>query len=358
MAEDDDEASKTEDPTGKKLGDAREKGNVPQSQEAKTWFALLGGLVVVSGFLPAAVRDLSRALVGYLERAGTTPLDAAKAGGILADSVLKALLTVALPLAVLSFIGISGTLLQTGWLVAWERVKPNIAKLNPLPNLQRMFSAQNAIELGKSLIKFLIVAVIVYIVGRPLIDGIEHYAGLALEQVLRESQDFAVKLYTGVTVVMMIIAGLDFLWQRYSFTKKMRMTKQEVKDEFKQQEGDPVVKGRIKSLRFQKARQRMMANVPKADVVVTNPTHYAIALKYDPASMAAPMMLAKGTDHLAKKIREIAEQHDIPLVSNPPLARALYATVEVDQEIPPEHYKAMAEIISFVFKLKRRTVPN
>lgn len=354
MAEDDDDASKTEDPTGKKLSDAREKGNVPMSQEAKNWLMLLGGLVVVSLVAPASIRRLSDALVGFFERAGTERLDQGMIGLILADTVLTALLAILLPVIIMAAAGVLGTILQIGWLVTAEKMKPDFTKLNPLPAFMRLFSMQNSLELVKGFVKMGVVGVVCAIVLMPVITSVEHYAGMPMDLLLAETQYLVVKLFLWVTIIMLFVAMADFFYQRFEYTKKMRMTKHDVKEEFKQQEGDPVVKGRLRQLRFDKARRRMMQAVPRADVVVTNPTHFAVALKYDQSAMAAPVVLAKGADAVAAKIREIAREHNIPLVENPPLARALYAAVEIDQEIPPEHYKAMAEVISYVFKLKNR----
>jgi flagellar biosynthetic protein FlhB len=188
--------------------------------------------------------------------------------------------------------------------------------------------------------------------------SVEHYAGMPMELLLNEIQYLVVKLFLWVTIIMFFLAGGDFVYQRYQYAQKMKMSKHDQKEEYKQQEGDPIVKGRLRQLRFDKARKRMMQAVPRADVVVTNPTHFAVALKYDQSAMSAPVVLAKGADAVAAKIREIAKENDIPLVENPPLARALYASVEIDQEIPPEHYKAMAEVISYVFKLKNRLGRN
>ncbi|WP_158047123.1 flagellar biosynthesis protein FlhB [Skermanella pratensis] len=354
MAEDDDDASKTEDPTGKKLSDAREKGNVPMSQEAKNWLMLLGGLVVVSLVAPASIRRLSDALVGFFERAGTERLDQGMIGLILADTVLTALLAILLPVIIMAAAGVLGTILQIGWLVTAEKMKPDLTKLNPLPAFMRLFSMQNSLEMVKGFVKMAVVGVVCAIVLRPVIASVEHYVGMPMDLLLAETQYLVVKLFLWVTIIMLFVAMADFFYQRFEYTKKMRMTKQDVKEEFKQQEGDPIVKARLRQMRFDKARRRMMQAVPRADVVVTNPTHFAVALKYDQSAMAAPVVLAKGADAVAAKIREIAREHDIPLVENPPLARALYAAVEIDQEIPPEHYKAMAEVISYVFKLKNR----
>jgi flagellar biosynthetic protein FlhB len=193
---------------------------------------------------------------------------------------------------------------------------------------------------------------VIWFVLKPMVYGIEHYAGLPMAQVMAEAQDLTVRMLIRVTGVLTLIAGADYLYQRFSYFKSLRMTKQEVKEEFKQSEGDPTIKGKQRQIRFQRARRRIAAMVPKADVVVTNPTHFAVAMQYDPKAMQAPKVVAKGADVLAHRIREIAREHDIPIVENPPLARALYAAVEEDQEIPSEHYRAVAEVISYVFKLK------
>jgi flagellar biosynthesis protein FlhB len=358
MAEDDDDASKTEDASGKKLGDAREKGDVPMSQEVKTWLMVLGSLIVVSMVAPSSIKRLSNGLVGYLEHAGTAPVDQGAIGGILRDTVLAAFLAILLPVIIMAAAGVLGTILQIGWLVTTEKMRPDIAKLNPLPNLMRLFTMQNALELVKGSVKMSVVAIVCYIILRPMMISIEHYAGMPMDLLLSEIQYLVVKLFLWVTIIIFFLAGGDFFYQRFQYAKKMKMSKHDQKEEYKQQEGDPIVKGRLRQMRFEKARQRMMQAVPRADVVVTNPTHFAVALKYDQSAMSAPVVLAKGADAVAAKIREIANENDIPIVENPPLARALFASVEIDQEIPPEHYKAMAEVISYVFKLKNRMGRN
>jgi len=185
-------------------------------------------------------------------------------------------------------------------------------------------------------------------------DMVLDMPSMEVQDVLAMVRLEAVKVVIAVLSVMTIVTLIDVLYQRYQHLKEMRMTKQQVKDEHKQSEGDPMIKGRLRQIRAERARKRMMAAVPEADVVITNPTHFAVALKYDQATMAAPKLLAKGVDNLAFKIREVAEENDIPIVENPPVARALHAAVDIDQEIPPEHYKAVAEIIGYVMNLKRR----
>jgi flagellar biosynthetic protein FlhB len=358
MAEDEDDASKTEDASGKKLSDAREKGDVPMSQEVKIWLMLLASLVVVSMIAPSSIRRLSDGLVGYLEHAGTVPVDQGAIGGILRDTALTAFLAILLPVLIMAAAGVLGTILQIGWLVTAEKMKPDIAKLNPLPTFMRLFSMQNGLELVKGFVKMAVIGAVCYIILKPMMISVEHYAGMPMELLLSEIQYLVVRLFLWVTIIMFLLAGGDLFYQRFKYAEKMKMSKHDQKEEFKQQEGDPIVKGRLRQMRFDKARQRMMQAVPRADVVVTNPTHFAVALKYDQSAMAAPVVLAKGADAVAAKIREIAKENDIPIVENPPLARALFASVEIDQEIPPEHYKAMAEVISYVFKLKNRLGRN
>jgi flagellar biosynthetic protein FlhB len=191
---------------------------------------------------------------------------------------------------------------------------------------------------------------------KPMVQGFEHFIGMDFIDILNEVHRVMMKMMVGIIIVVLIITIADYAYNHFNFYKQQRMTKKEVKDEHKQSEGDPLIKGKIRGLRMQRARQRMMAAVPKADVVVTNPTHFAVAMKYDPGSSRAPVVVAKGVDFLAANIRKIAEEHKIPIVQNPPLARALYDTVDIDREIPAEYYRAVAEVITFVFKLKGRSL--
>ena len=190
----------------------------------------------------------------------------------------------------------------------------------------------------------------------PLIKTLPFYAGHDLVETLIFTHGKAVHLIIILMLIVTIIAVTDLVYQRMTYIQSLRMTKQEVKDEYKQMEGDPMIKSRLRGIRLEKARKRMMAQVPKADVIITNPTHYAVALQYDNTKMAAPVVLAKGVDRVAQRIREVAEEHAVPLVSNPPLARALYDTVDIDEAISPQHYRAVAEVISYVYKIKKKLV--
>ncbi len=351
MAEDDD--SKTEQPTGKKLGDARKEGEVAQSQELKTAAILVGITVVVWLIAPFVMSRLKVYLARLLEQSYAIRIgDEASMTRVIRDLAANVGLLMAIPLAFLLAVGLISAIGQTGWVVVPKKVLPDLQKLNPINGFSRMFSLHSALELGKSAAKLIVVGALLYMVVHPRIAELALLPTMDMSAILDYLQHLLLRLLFAVVLLQITIGIGDWFYQRYAFMKKLRMTKQEVKDEHKQTEGDPMVKSRIRSLRMARARQRMMAAVPKADVVVTNPTHYACALKYDADTMNAPALVAKGKNLVALRIREIAEQNDVPVVENPPLARALFATVELDREVPPEHYKAVAEVISYVFRLK------
>ncbi|HYG88717.1 MAG TPA: flagellar biosynthesis protein FlhB [Azospirillum sp.] len=357
MSEDADDASKTEEPTQKKLEEAHKKGNFAISREIHNWLAVAAALVILMAVLPGTTAGLQQRLSFYVEHIHELPMDRANVGMILVRVLLDILWALWLPVLMLCAAGVLGSVAQTGWNVSWELIVPKFEKLNPLTGFTRLFgSVRQLIELAKGIAKLAVVGGVAYLALKPMIVSVEHFTGADVMLLLSEMKELIYRLFVGVLAVLTLIAGGDLLWQRHDYNKKMRMTRQEVKDEHKQQEGDPMIKARVRQLRYERARKRMMANVPNADVVVTNPTHYAVALKYDPASVGAPVVLAKGVDQIALKIREIAEGNDVPVVENPPLARALYASVELDEEIPSEHYRAVAELITYVFKLKGRPV--
>ncbi len=357
MAEDTDDASKTEEPTQKKLEDAHKKGNFAISREIHNWLMLAAVVVLLVAVLPGTMAGLQQRLGFYIENIDRLAMDRASVGMILLKVMLDILWVLWLPVLLLCAAGVLGSIGQTGWNVSWDKIVPKLEKISPLAGFKRVFGSVNQlVELLKGLAKILVVGGVAYLALKPMVLSVEHFTGIDVMALLAEMQELTYRLFVGVLAVLTLIAGGDLMWQRHSYSKRMRMTRQEVKDEYKQQEGDPMIKARVRQLRMERARKRMMAAVPQADVVVTNPTHYAVALKYDPESMGAPTVLAKGVDQIALKIREIATGKDIPIVENPPLARALYATVDVDEEIPSEHYRAVAELITYVFKLKGRPV--
>ena len=348
--ENQDDAQKTEEPTPKKLEESRKKGQVALSREVNNWIMLLAATIIVALLIPTVFSKLFINLRTYLERAAELP---AVPGGftvLLADNLWNIMGIIMLPFLVLMLAAFIGPFAQVGPLFAPESIKPDISKISFKKGFERLFSARSLVEFAKGVLKLGAIGAVGTILVIPYFSGIEHTIGLPMPELLGEIKSLVLRMMAGILIVLLIIAVIDLLFQRYEHYKKMRMTKQEVKDEYRQTEGDPHVKGKLKQLRAEKARQRMMQAVPEADVIITNPTHYSIALKYDAASGGAPVVIAKGMDNVAMRIREVAKEHNITLYPDPPLARTLYATVELDEPIPTELYKAVAEVISFVFK--------
>jgi flagellar biosynthetic protein FlhB len=358
MSDSEDDGSKTEQPSEKRLGDARGKGNVWHSREFNLWFQLFAVTIMMLALIPKTVRDIGTSLRPFVERPESFPFDAGNVGQVLFDAIAASVLALIFPLAVLVATAVIPNLMQTGFLFAVESIKPSWSKISLIAGFKRLFSLNQMVELAKSVAKLVIVGGVAFWLLYPELSRIDSLVGIEVVEGTKELAEMTVLLMAGVVAVMTVLGGLDIFYQRFTYYKKMMMSKQDVKEEFKQQEGDPLIRMRLRQIRFEKARQRMMAAVPKSDVVVTNPTHYAVALEYKAESMHAPKLVAKGADLMAKRIRDLAAEHKIPIVENPPVARTLYATVEVDQEIPPEHYKIVAEIISYVFKLKRKAIPN
>jgi len=348
-----DEDSKTEQPTGKRLNEAREQGDIIMSQEIKSAASLAAITALVWWVLPAVMVKVQSYLTILISEPQTirvtTETELIDVLGGLAERMA---LLMAIPFSIMAGLGVATGYLQTGGLFTWSKLAPNFAKLNPLSGLKRIFSAHGLVEFGKNLAKLSVVVVLFYFVVRDKVRVLPLLPTMELPTILSFLHTVLIRLLLTVLCFQIVIAGADYAWQRFQYFKKLRMTRQEVRDEHKQSEGDPMIKARIRNLRVARARQRMMTAVPKADVVVTNPTHFACALKYDPETMNAPVLVAKGQDLVAFRIRELAKEHDVMIVENPPLARALYAAVEVDREVPPEHYKAVAEVISYVFRLK------
>ncbi len=352
MADAPEEQEKTEDPTQKKLDDAQRKGDVAKSQEVNSWFIMLAMTIFIIAMSEQMAYDLTMLLKGFLSNAHDIPVDN---GGlrVLFQSVgLKILLIMAFPFLLLVAAGLAGNILQTGLIFTTEQITPKLSKISPLAGLKRLFSMMAVMNFLKSLIKLVLVTVVIVVIVWPEQDAVEAVIALNPAAMLKLTHIISVKIMVGVLILFTVLAGLDFAYQRQTWWKKQKMTLKEVRDEYKQMEGDPHVKAKIRQIRMERGRKRMMANVPEASVIITNPTHYSIALKYEPG-MSAPICLAKGVDNLALKIRQVAKDSEIPLVENPPLARSLYATVEIDEEIPEEHYKAVAEVIGYVMRLRR-----
>ncbi len=350
MAEDKD--SKTEQPTGKRLSKARNEGDIPSSQEVKSVGMLTAGLIVVGLLAPGVASDLRILLSGFLARPNQIAVDPESIRSLFAGVIGEVAWIMAFPMAVFVVAAFLINVGQTGWVYTPKKMRPKLSSLNPISGFKRLFSFNSLFEAGKGILKLVVVGSLVAIFIVPTMSHPDKLVDQDIVTTLHEIHEKIVMILFLVVLIMAAVAVADLIYQRKKHKKKLMMTKHEVKDEKKQAEGDPKIKNRIRSLRLARHRQRMIANVSRASVVITNPTHFAVALKYDIDSMAAPIVVAKGVDYLAKRIREVAELNDVPILENPPLARALYATVEVDREIPQEHYKAVAEVISYVMQLK------
>lgn len=353
MSDDDhDDSSKTEDPTPKKLEEARKRGQIPVSREINNWIMILAGTLVVLAMGPGTMQDITVTLRTYLEQTASMPEMPGGMQFAVVQALMEILKILALPLIFLMFAAFIGPFVQTGPIFAPEIIKMDISKISPSKGFSRLFSMRSIVEFIKGILKLAIVSCVGFLIIKPYFGSIEHMVGLPIPEAMDETRILIMKLLIGILVVLFVIAVLDLLYQRHEHMTKMRMTKQELKDEYRQSEGDPHVKAKLRQLRQEKARARMMQAVPTADVIITNPTHYSVALKYDPDVDDAPIVVAKGVNELAMRIREVANENKIMIIPNPPLARVLFDTVEVDETVPPEHYKAVAEIISYVFRLK------
>jgi flagellar biosynthetic protein FlhB len=353
MAEDSDGASKTEEPTQRKLDQAREKGDVVKTPDLPQLAALAasGAVVFICGGWMS--RNLAEALQPFLANAGTMSVE----GGAGVQIARRALMAAApILLAVMlttAAAGAAGNLVQTGLMFSAEKLKLDFNKVSPIAGFKKLFGIDALMQWAKSIVKIAVVAWIAWLVLKPHVHDFQTMSAMDITGILPYSADIIRRLVFAVVIAMIVIAGFDWFWQRQRFQARMRMTKEEIKEDYKQSDGDPHVKARQRQLRMERARRRMMQAVPDATLVVMNPTHYAVALKYEPGETAAPLCVAKGMDAIALKIRAIAEASGVPIIEDPPLARALFASVEIDDIIPPGHYEAVAKIIGFIMNGRR-----
>lgn len=357
MAEENDQNQRTEQPSERKLEDARRRGQVARAQEVRH-AAMLGGALIVTALMLASLgAALAPMLLALLGNADSFDLSGDTPAMALASAVAGRTGLALLPaMGLLMAAALLGGLLSGRPTIAWERIKPDWTKLSPLKGFGRLFGAAGLVEFAKTLAKLTIVAGLAgWLLAGELMALEAAMLGDAAT-LLRLLGRLAVTLLLGVGAFVAVLAVLDILWQRYSFLRRMRMSRQELKDELKQSEGSPEIKARVRALRMEAARRRMMAAVPKASVVIMNPTHYAVALHYDHGVSAAPRCVAKGVDAVALRIRDTARKAGVPIVENAPLARALHAAVDIDEMVPPEHFAAVAEVIGYVLRLARRVV--
>ena len=351
MADEQDDTEKSEEPTQKRLDEALERGDVVKSQEVNTWFVLGAATLVLLSFSGEMSSGLNGMLRGFLGQAHAIPVDGRGLIVIMQKLGMGTIAAIALPFGVLMLAAVAGNIVQHRLVWSGESLKPKLSKISLGAGFKRLFSKIALMNFIKGLIKLALVGAIMSVILWPKRNQLDGLVTMDPAVVLLLTRALSLDVLGAVVALLAIIAAADYLFQYRQWYNRLKMSLQELKDEFKQTDGDPHIKARIRQLRVERSKKRMMAAVPQASVIITNPTHYAVALQYD-RGMAAPVCLAKGLDNIALKIREVAAEHNIPIVENPPLARALHATVEIDEEVPPEHYKAVAEVIGYVMRLK------
>jgi flagellar biosynthetic protein FlhB len=345
---------RTEEPTQKKLNDAIERGDVARSQEVNTWFVIAGGTLVLIAFSDTMSVDLKASLGGLIANAGDIAVTGPDLLRLAARLGVEVLGATAIPLLVLLLAAVGGSVIQHRFVWSLEPLKPKLSKISPAAGVKRLFSKQALANFCKGLAKLTLIGGVMTALLWPQRYRLDTTVAIDPVAILPLIQSLAFDVMAVVVAILAVIAAADYLFQYRQWYEKQKMSVEELKEEFKQTEGNPAIKSRIKQLRQSRSKRRMMAAVPTASVVITNPTHYAVALQYE-RGMNAPVCVAKGVDVLARRIRELASEHAIPIVENPPLARALHAAVDIDQEIPSEHYAAVAEVIGYVMKLRQAT---
>jgi flagellar biosynthetic protein FlhB len=355
VSDDQDKDSKTEAPTDKKIRDAFSEGNIPSSREVPIFASSLAFYIYLVFFLPTGAAHLANTLRDLFEQPDQWRIQSSSDLVSLAVRLFWDTSSMLLPAAILFMLfGVGSNVAQHMPQFVLKRITPHAERISPVKGWKRLFSVQGLVEFGKSLFKIIIVSIIMVIILQQ-----DYYR--SLDALFSDPQLIMTVMMTVIKKIMIVIlfatgilAAADYFWTRHHWFTMMRMTKQEVKDEFKQSQGDPIVKARIRSIGRDRARRRMMANVPRATLVITNPTHFAVALRYAHGESEAPVVVAKGQDLVALKIREVAEEHNIPIFEDPPLARSMFAQVTVDGIIPPPFYKAVAELIHRVYALRAK----
>ena len=346
---------KTEEPTAKKLEDARKEGQVAKSKEIANGLGLLALFLLLkimvgsigTSFLESFSMVYNRIPVICKLNGGTSPMGDIS---VLLRTVMLRLLIILLPVLLIGFaVAFVSDLFQVKWRPTSKPLQPKFSKLNPLNGIKKIFSAQSLVELVKSVAKILLIALVTYSYIKKKSGLLYALYDMSMKQAVNLIGETVIELGIRISAIYMIIAGADFMYQKYKFKNDMKMTKQEVKEEYKNAEGDPEIKGKIKARMREASQRRMMQAIPKADVVITNPTHYAVAIRYDTELAPAPIVVAKGSDYLAQKIKQIARENNVEIVEDKPLARMLFANVDVDKQIPPELYQAVAEILAMVY---------
>ncbi len=358
MAEDQDEASKTEEASEHKLQRAREEGHVPISHEVKSWLMLFGALMLLWALAPTVMRLTTKAIVKFIEHPEQMPVDPIGLRDLLRETAFDVFLAMLAPFGLFIVLAVVGATVQIGLMYTPKRMSLKWERINLFANAKEFITKAKIVEMLKGFAKLCAVGYAAWLVVKPRLIHVLDSTSFDIASFLDLLSRLLLMMLTAMIMIFFVVAFADYFYQKFSFLKKQRMTKQEVKDEYKQTEGDPQIKMRLRSIRQERFRKRMMSNVPNASVVITNPTHFAVALRYEPDEADVPVCVAKGQDFIALKIKEIAAENEVPIVENPPLARALFATVEIDQPIPTEHFTAVAEVIRYVYNLKGKPLPE
>jgi flagellar biosynthesis protein FlhB len=345
---------KTEAPSEKRRGEARQKGTVAKSTEINSVVVLLAGLILLKIFGPWMMKEMGACLSGFFGSVSNKEMDLTRVVTMTSSSLLL-MLRILLPVVVgILIVGVVANLMQIGFLFTVQPLIPNLSKINPVSGFGRLFSGRSLVEAVKNIFKLVIIGSVAYWTVMAEFSKIMLLADASVGTIVAFTAATAYKIVFRVALVLIVLAVLDYAYQRYEHEKRLKMTKQEVKEEHKQMEGDPQVKSRVRSLQREMARRRMIQEVPKATVVVTNPTHLAIALRYEPKEKDAPVVLAKGKRLVAERIKQIAAENGVPIIEDKPLARAMYDKAEVGFPIPAEFYTAVAEVMAYVYRLKHR----
>jgi flagellar biosynthesis protein FlhB len=353
MADENSESNeRTQDPTPRRLEEVLNRGDVVKSMEVNTWFTMAGGTLAMMIFAVPVASSLQTTFRGLLARSYEIPADGPGLTALAKTLVFDVVGALGVPLLIVCVAAFAGNIVQHRIVFTTDLIMPKMSRVSPVAGFGRLFSRQALANFAKGLAKLCVVGGVMAWVLWPERQKLAAIVTADPAMILPLLRTIALKLLGTVVAVLAAVAAADYFFQYTQWYERQKMSPQEVKEEFRQAEGDPTIKGKLRQLRATRMRKRIMAGVPKASVVITNPTHYAIALRYE-RGMNAPICVAKGVDLIARKIREVAEEHRIPVIENPPLARALHATVEIDQEIPQEHYRAVAEIIGYIMRLRR-----
>jgi len=356
MADNDKDQERTEQATPRRREEARKKGQVAKSQEVASVAILLACLTYFNFDSVRLLKKMMDNLSGFLRSSGTLLINTSNIQSLAVEWVYEFLILIAPLLLTVLAAGLLANFVQVGFLFSAEALTPRFSKIDPFKGFQRLFSMKSFAELIKNLMKLSIVSYVAYVTVKGEIDGLPSLMDRSIGDITAYMGEISFKIILRTSWVLVVLAILDYVYQRWDFEKGLKMSRQEIKDEFRQTEGDPLIKARIKRIQREMARKRMMAKVPKADVVITNPDHIAVALKYDQAKMFAPVVVAKGTGFLAERIRELARQNTVPVIENKPLAQVLYKMVKVEEAIPENLYRAVAEVLAYVYGLKDKRI--